>query len=106
MKLHLNLTLRRAVLAAMAMVALGTAQAETITYNGKGDAYITGEGTIESDEWNAIWNKNKSGTLNIGTSEGDAEVNLEKTTYNKGQVIFIGGRGNGFCGRAFAVKQR
>ena len=95
MKLHLNLTLRRAVLAAMAMVALGTAQAETITYNGKGDAYITGEGTIESDEWNAIWNKNKSGTLTIGTSEGDAEVNLEKTTYNKGQVIFIGGRGNG-----------
>lgn len=95
MKLHLNLTLRRAVLAAMAMLALGTAQAETITYNGKGDAYITGEGTIESDEWNAIWNKNKSGTLTIGTSEGPAEVNLEKTTYNKGQVIFIGGRGNG-----------
>lgn len=97
MKLHLNLTLRRAVLAAMAMVALGTAQAETITYNGKGDAYITGEGTIESDEWNDIWNKHKSGTLTIGTSEGPAEVELngKEDTYNKGQVIFIGGRGNG-----------
>lgn len=94
MKLHLNLTLRRAVLAAMAMVAVGTAQAETTTYNGKGDAYITGDGTIDSNEWNAIWNKHKSGTLTIGTSEGDAEVNLEKTTYNKGQVIFIGGKGN------------
>lgn len=97
MKLHLNLTLRRAVLAAMAMVALGTAQAETITYNGKGDAYITGEGTIESDEWNDIWNKHKSGTLTIGTSEGPAEVELngKEDAYNKGQVIFIGGRGNG-----------
>lgn len=95
MKLHLNLTLRRAVLAAMAMVTLGTAQAATTTYNGKGDAYITGEGTIESDEWNAIWNKNKSGTLTIGTSEGAAVVDLENATYNKGQVIFIGGRGNG-----------
>ncbi len=95
MKLHLNLTLRRAVLAAMAMLAVGSAQAETTTYNGKGDAYITGNGTIESDEWNAIWNKNKSGTLTIGTSEGAAEVSLENATYNKGQVIFIGGRGNG-----------
>lgn len=95
MKLHLNLTLRRAVLAAMAMVALGTAQAETTTYNGKGDAYITGEGTIDSNEWNDIWNKHKSGTLTIGTSEGAAEVSLENATYNKGQVIFIGGRGNG-----------
>lgn len=95
MKLHLNLTLRRAVLAAMAMVALGTAQAETITYNGKGDAYITGDGTIASNEWDDIWNKHKSGTLTIGTSEGAAVVNLENATYNKGQVIFIGGRGNG-----------
>lgn len=95
MKLHLNLTLRRAVLAAMAMLAVGTAQAVTTTYNGKGDAYITGKGTIDSNEWNDIWNKHKSGTLTIGTSEGDAEVFLEKTTYNKGQIIFIGGRGNG-----------
>ncbi|MBR5878969.1 MAG: hypothetical protein IKY91_05405, partial [Akkermansia sp.] len=94
MKLHLNLTLRRAVLAAMAMVAVGTAQAETTTYNGKGDAYITGEGTLESNEWNDIWNKHKSSTLTIGTSEGAAVVGLEKKTYNKGQIIFIGGRGN------------
>ncbi len=95
MKLHLNLTLRRAVLAAMAMLAVGSTQAVTTTYNGKGDAYITGDGPLTSSEWNAIWNKNKSGTLTIGTSEGAAEVSLENATYNKGQVIFIGGRGNG-----------
>ena len=95
MKLHLNLTLRRAVLAAMAMVALHTAQAENLTYgNGHADAYITGEGTITSNEWNEIWNKHKAGSLTIGTSAGAAIVDLTNATYNKGQVIFIGGVGN------------
>ena len=94
MKLHLNLALRRAVLAAMAMVAIHVAQAETTTYNGA-DAYIYGSGTIESNEWNAIWNKNKVGSLTIGTYQGAASVSLaKKATYNNGKVIFIGGAGN------------
>ncbi len=94
MKLHLNLALRRAVLAAMAMVAIHVAQAETTTYNGA-DAYIYGSGTIESNEWSAIWNKNKAGSLTIGTYQGDASVSLaKKATYNNGKVIFIGGAGN------------
>lgn len=94
MKLHLNLALRRAVLAAMAMVAIHVAQAETTTYNGA-DAYIYGSGTIESNEWNAIWNKNKAGSLTIGTYQGTADVSLaKKATYNNGKVIFIGGAGN------------
>ena len=94
MKLHLNLMLRRAVLAAMAMVAIHVAQAETTSYNGA-DAYISGDGTIESNEWNAIWNKNKAGSLTIGTYQGTANVSLSgKSTYNKGQIIFIGGTGN------------
>ena len=94
MKLHLNLALRRAVLAAMAMVAIHVAQAETTTYNGA-DAYIYGSGTIESNEWNAIWNKNKAGSLTVGTYKGAADVSLSgKSTYNKGQIIFIGGTGN------------
>lgn len=94
MKLHLNLALRRAVLAAMAMVAIHVAQAETTTYNGA-DAYIYGSGTIESNEWDAIWNNNKAGSLTIGTYQGTASVSLDKkATYNNGKVIFIGGAGN------------
>ena len=94
MKLHLNLALRRAVLAAMAMVAIHVAQAETTTYNGA-DAYIYGSGTIESNEWSAIWNKNKAGSLTIGTHQGTASVSLaKKATYNNGKVVFIGGAGN------------
>ncbi|MBR5195421.1 MAG: autotransporter domain-containing protein [Akkermansia sp.] len=94
MKLHLNLALRRAVLAAMAMVAIHVAQAETTTYNGA-DAYIYGSGTIEANEWSAIWNKNKAGSLTIGTYQGTASVSLaKKATYNNGKVVFIGGAGN------------
>lgn len=96
MKLHLNLTLRRAVLAAMAMVTLHTAQAETTSYGkGTADAYITGTGTLDANEWNAIWHQNKAGALTIGTYEGDATIDLaNKTTYNHGKTIFIGGAGN------------
>lgn len=95
MKLHLNLTLRRALMAAMAMVAVHTAQADvSVTYN-TGDAYITGEGTLTQSGWNGIWNKHKSGSLTIGTSEGAAVVTLDgKSTYNKAQYVFIGGVGN------------
>ena len=94
MKLHLNLTLRRAVLAAMAMVALHVAQAETIT-NGT-DSYIAGEGTLTQSEWDGIWSKNPvAGTLTIGTYQGAASITLEdKGTYNNGKIIFIGGAGN------------
>lgn len=93
MKLHLNLTLRRAVLAAMAMVALGSAQAATdITYaNGNADAYITGTSTLTPNEWNQIWHK--AGSLTIGNYLGDAEISLDGSTYNHGGTIFIGGTG-------------
>ena len=96
MKLHLNLTLRRAVLAAMALVAVHATQAETITYGkGTADAYITGTGTLAPNEWNQIWNSHKSGTLTIGTHEGAGDITLEgKSTYNKGSIIFIGGAGH------------
>ena len=94
MKLHLNLTLRRAVLAAMAMVCIGTAQAENTTYGN--DAYITGEGSITESEWNAIWKKNnKANTLTIGTYNGVADVSLEgPSKFNNGKIVFIGGKGN------------
>ena len=94
MKLHLNLTLRRALMAAMALVTLHTAEAALTTkYNGA-DAYLTGTGTLAPNDWNAIWNKNKAGALTIGTSEGSAVVDLTNSTYNKGQTIFIGGVGH------------
>ncbi len=93
MKLHLNLTLRRALMAAMAMVALHTADAAlTAKYNGA-EAYLTGNGTLESSTWNDIWNKQNSSTLTIGTYEGAAVAELTGSTYNKGQVIFVGGVG-------------
>lgn len=95
MKLHLNLTLRRALMAAMAMVTIHVAQAATTITNGT-DSYITGEGTLAQKDWNGIWNKNpKAETLTIGTSQGAASVTLDgKSTYNNGKIIFIGGAGN------------
>lgn len=94
MKLHLNLTLRRALLTAMAMLAAHTAQAELTTSYNQADAYISGSGTLSSDSWNEIWNKHKSGSLTIGTYEGPAVVELNGSTYNKGQIVFIGGTGH------------
>lgn len=95
MKLHLNLTLRRALMAAMAMVTIHVAQAATTITNGT-DSYITGEGTLDQKDWNGIWNKNpKAETLTIGTSQGAASVTLDgKSTYNNGKIVFIGGAGN------------
>ncbi len=93
MKLHLNLTLRRALIAAMSMVALHTAEADLTTkYNGL-NAYLTGNGTLTPDQWNDIWNKHKSGTLTIGTYQGTAVVELSGSTYNKGSDIYLGGVG-------------
>ena len=93
MKLHLNLALRRALIAAMSMVALHTAEADLTTkYNGS-NAYLTGNGTLTSNQWNDIWNKHKSGTLTIGTYEGAAVVELGNSTYNKGNDIYLGGVG-------------
>ena len=95
MKLHLNLTLRRALMAAMAMVTIHVAQAATTITNGT-DSYITGEGTLAQKDWNGIWNKNpKAETLTIGTSQGTASITLDgMSTYNNGKIIFIGGAGN------------
>ena len=93
MKLHLNLTLRRALMAAMAMVALHTADAALTTqYNGL-NAYIYGDGTFTSNTWNDIWNKHKSSTLTIGNYQGAAIAELEGSTYNKGKDVYIGGVG-------------
>lgn len=93
MKLHLNLTLRRALMAAMAMVALHTAEAALTTqYNGL-NAYIYGDGPLTSNTWNDIWNKHKSSTLTIGNYQGTAVAELEGSTYNKGNDIYIGGVG-------------
>lgn len=93
MKLHLNLALRRALIAAMSMVALHTAEADLTTkYNGS-NAYLTGNGTLTSNQWNDIWNKHKSGTLTIGTYQGAAVVELGGSTYNKGNDIYLGGVG-------------
>ena len=94
MKLHLNLALRRALMAAMAMVTLHTAEADLNTkYNGP-DAYITGTGTLTESTWNEVWNKRKASTLTIGSYEGTAEATLSGSTYNKGQIIFVAGTGH------------
>ncbi len=95
MKLHLNLTLRRALMAAMAMVTLHTAEAALTTKFNKTDAYVTGEGVLTEKGWNDIWNKHKSGTLTIGSYEGSASVDLTDSTYNsKNGIIFVGGTGH------------
>lgn len=101
MKLHLNLTLRRALMAAMAMVTLHTAEADLTTKYNKTDAYVTGEGTLTEKGWNDIWNKHKSGTLTVGSYEGSASVDLTGSTYNsKNGIIFIGGTGHNSNGGA------
>lgn len=99
MKLHLNLALRRAVLAAMAMVALGTAQAEDYaTPNGvKIDtssdnlhAYLTGNGSLTLDQWKQI-----SGKTTISVRDAtEPGVYLEYgKTYTTSANIFVGGKG-------------
>ena len=91
MKLHLNLTLRRAVLAAMAMLAVGSAQA-TVTSQGD-DAYLTGSETWTTTEWNSIWNS-YYGTLTVGNYQetGILTLNLSGTPA-VGNSVFVGGKG-------------
>lgn len=95
MKLHLNISLRRALLATMAMVSLHTTQAELNTeYNG-GHAYLHGSGTLTASQWNDIWNNSESGTLTLsmGTFCGTADIALESNTYQNGKEFYIGGEG-------------
>lgn len=91
MKLHLNLTLRRAVLAAMAMLAVGSAQA-TVTSQSD-DAYLTGSETWTTTEWNSIWNS-YYGTLTVGNYQetGILTLNLSGTPA-VGNSVFVGGKG-------------
>ncbi len=97
MKLHLNLTLRRAVLAAMAMVAVGTTQADNIVTDkntsGK-DVYIVGDGTMDTAAWEQLWtDAPDAGTVTIGTHAGAADVTLADGTYSAPKV-YIAGVGN------------
>lgn len=89
MKLHLNLTLRRAVLAAMAMVTLGTAQADISTTTDNLKAYITGEGEYSADAWNSFLAD--KGSVTIGSQTGDGTVTLTGGSYDKAPNVFIGG---------------
>ena len=91
MKLHLNLALRRAVLAAMAMVAIGTAQAAVTSQND--DAYLTGSETWTTTQWNSIWNS-YYGTLTVGNYQetGILTLNLSGTPA-VGNSVFVGGKG-------------
>ncbi len=89
MKLHLNLTLRRAVLAAMAMVAIGTAQAVAST----ADIYISGSGEMTAAEWNG--KANDSDTISIiGGSSFDAPMMLNENTAYNSKDLYIGGKGH------------
>lgn len=90
MKLHLNLTLRRALMAAMAMVALHTADATITTPSG--NMYLTGEESPTVAEWTAAWGANK-GVLSVGTSEGAGTLTLTSGTYTTPNAIFLGGKG-------------
>lgn len=90
MKLHLNLTLRRALMAAMALVTLHTAEAE-ITTN-KGHLYITGEEAPTTAEWAQAWGTT-TGNLSVGTSESTGSLTLNAGTYTTPSSIFIAGKG-------------
>lgn len=94
MKLHLNLTLRRALMAAMAVVSLQTTQAELTTEPNNLHTYLYGTGELTPDLWNSIWNATpKPSTLTIGNYLGAADATLSSSTYNNGKDIYIGGVG-------------
>ena len=94
MKLHLNLTLRRALMAAMAVVSLQTTQAELTTEPNNLHTYLYGTGELTPDLWNSIWNATpKPSTLTIGNYLGEADATLSSSTYNNGKDIYIGGVG-------------
>ncbi|MBR1982757.1 MAG: autotransporter domain-containing protein [Akkermansia sp.] len=92
MKLHLNLTLRRAVLAAMALVALQPTEAK-VTASG-GNLYITETESPDSSVWNQLWKGNK-GVLTVGTSQGTGSLILTSGNFTTPGGIFIGGVGYG-----------
>lgn len=94
MKLHLNLTLRRALMAAMAVVSLQAAQAELATDQNNLHTYLYGTGELTPNLWDSIWNaKPKPSTLTIGNYLGAADATLNGSTYNHGKDIYIGGVG-------------
>ena len=91
MKLHLNLTLRRALLAAMAMVALHTADADMTPTNGH--MYVTGEVSLTTtEEWTEAWGST-TGVLSVGTSVGAGTLTLTSGNYTTPNSIFLGGKG-------------
>jgi len=90
MKLHLNLTLRRALLAAMAMVALHTADADMTPTNGH--MYVTGEVSPTTEAWTEAWGST-TGVLSVGTSVGAGTLTLTSGTYTTPNSIFLGGKG-------------
>ena len=90
MKLHLNLTLRRALLAAMAMVALHTADADMTPTNGH--MYVTGEVSPTTTEWTTAWGST-TGVLSVGTSVGAGTLTLTSGNYTTPKSIFLGGKG-------------
>ncbi len=94
MKLHLNLTLRRALMAAMVVVSLQATQAESATLQNNLHTYLYGTGNLTPNLWNSIWNaKPKPSTLTIGNYLGEADASLSGSTYNHGKDIYIGGVG-------------
>lgn len=90
MKLHLNLTLRRALLAAMAMVALHTADADMTPTNGH--MYVTGEVSPTTEAWTEAWGST-TGVLSVGTSVGAGTLTLNSGDYTTPNSIFLGGKG-------------
>ena len=83
MKLHLNLTLRRAVLAAMALIAVHTTQAQDIV---PGSPTIAGPQTISGglNYGNQI--------VNVGNYEGPADYVITNGKYSA-YALYIGGKG-------------
>ncbi len=84
MKLHLNLTLRRAVLAAMALVAVHTTQAQDIVIESIGSSTSTLTGDI-------IWTE----IVNFGNSTRKEDCTLQDGTFHATNSIYIGGKGYG-----------
>ncbi len=85
MKLHLNLTLRRAVLAAMALVAVHTTQAQDVV---PGTPTIAGPSTLTG---NITW----TGIVNFGDSTKKEDCTLQDGTFHATNSIYIGGKGYG-----------
>lgn len=90
MKLLLNLTLRRALMAAMAMCALPAIKAAITT--GNGHLYVRGPVSLTSGEWSGVW-RGVSGALSVGTSEGAGVLLLESGRYATPGAAFIAGKG-------------